>query len=221
MTAKRLAAVVAFLCLIAPVATADTVILKNGVELRNVKVVEEGEHTVKINIIDYTNVILGKGKIDSIEKEGGTGATTEPAAKEPEPTTPRREEPVPQPQHEPTSHNVYKLPTNEQDRYVEVVVDVGKEGTIDVEVRPPSGEPGEKERVYTVTTEAGEKIDIVVQRDDLGEVAAVTINLPEPPRTSPKDVFEHTIKGVDGKTLEIRAKWDWNTRKLQDLQFLP
>jgi hypothetical protein len=50
---------------------------------------------------------------------------------------------------------------------------------------------------------------------------AMEIKLPEPPRTSAQDTFEYSVKSVEGKTLKIKAKWDWNTRTVQDLEFLP
>jgi hypothetical protein len=207
--------------LVVPFAYADTVILKNGVELRNVKVVEEGEHTIKVNIIDYTNVVLGRGKISQIEREGGAVVTVPPAGEAPGAAPVGVPQPVPQPQTALMPRNEYKLSTNEQDKYVEVVIVRAQDGTIDVELRPPSGTPGDKEGVYTVIAEGGEKIEFAVQWDDLGEVSALTVNPPAPPRTSPQDVFEHTLKDVDGKTLKLKAKWDWNTRELLDLEFLP
>ena len=221
MTPKQFAAVVMFVCFTVPVAHADTVILKNGVELRNVKVVEEQEHTIKVNIIDYTNVVLGRGKVARIEKEGGVVVTAPPTADEPGATPVKVEPPAPQPKPVPMEQNVFRLPTNEQGKYVEILIALAEDGTTDVEVRPPSGKPGDKDGVYTVTAEGGKEIEFVVQRDDLGEASSLTVNTPAPPRTSPQDEFEHAVKDIDGKTLKINAKWDWNTRQLQDIQFLP
>jgi len=218
--AKRLIIVwAALLCLAGSAALADTVILNNGVELRNVQILEEGEYTVKVKIVDYTNVVLGKSKIKTIEREAGA-APVRPSPKEVEPSTAAEPAP-PQAKGEPTSHKAYQLPTNEQGKYVEVVIDEWQDGSTEIEVKPPLGEAGEKERVYTLTTEKGEKIDVVTLLDNLGEVVAMEINPPEPPRTSPKDVFEYRFKSVDGTILRMKAKWDWNTRTLQDLQFLP
>lgn len=221
MTPRHFAAVVMFVCLAAPVAHADTVILKNGVELRNVKVVEEQEHTIKVNIIDYTNVILGRGKIARIEKEGGVVVTAPPDAEQPGTAPVTVETPAPQLKTVPMAQDVFKLLTDEQGKYIEIVIALVQDGITDVEVKPPSGQPGDKDNVYTVTAEGGEKIEFVVQRDDLGEASALTVNTPAPPRTSTQDVVEHAVKDVDGKTLKINAKWDWNTRELLDLQFLP
>jgi hypothetical protein len=221
MGPRQLAAVVALVCLVAPVARADTVILKNGVELRNVKVVEEQEHTIKVNIIDYTNVVLGRGKISRIEKEGGAVVTAPPAGEAPSPTPAQPQQPAPQAQTELTSRNVYRLSTDEQGKFVEIIVDLAKDGTAETQVKAPSGMPGDKERVYAVTAEGGDKIEFAVQWDDLGEPSAVTVNPPAPPRESPKDVSEHIVKDVNGNTLKIRTRWDWNTRELLDLQFLP
>lgn len=221
MTPRQLAAVVTFVCLVAPVAHADTVILKNGVELRNVKVVEEQEHTIKVNIIDYTNVVLGRGKISRIEKKGGVAVTPPPTVEAPSPAPVQLQQQVSQPQTALMPHNVYKLSTDQQGKFVEIIIDLAKDGTAETEVKAPSGMPGDKERVYAVTAEGGDKIEFAVQWDDLGEPSAMTVNPPAPPRESPKDVYEHLVKDVNGNTLKIRTRWDWNTRELLDLQFLP
>jgi len=199
----------------------DTIILENGAELRNVKVVEEGEHTVKVNIIGYTNIIVGRSKIVKIEREGGAVVTPMPIPKELEPRAAERADVEPEAQRDVGSRTIYRIPTDQQGKHVEVGVAALGDGTTSVEVTPPAEEPGEKQYVYVLTTEEGEKIDVAVRRDGYGDVVTMAINPPEPPRTSPKDVFEYNMKSVDGKTLKIKAKWDWNTRTVQDLEFLP
>ncbi len=221
MIPRQIAAIVTFVCLVAPVAHADTVILKNGVELRNVKVVEEQEHTIKVNIVDYTNVVLGRGKISRIEKEGGVVVTAPPTGETPSPKPAQPQQQVSQPQTALMPHNVYKFSTDQQGKFIEIIIDLAKDGTTETQVKAPSGKPGDKDRAYAVTAEGGDKIEFAVQWDDLGEPLAVTVNPPAPPRESPKDVYEHMVKDVNGNTLKMRARWDWNTRELLDLQFLP
>jgi hypothetical protein len=75
--------------------------------------------------------------------------------------------------------------------------------------------------VFVVTAEDGQKLHVAVERDPYGEVVTMAITPPEPPRTSTQDVVDYAVKSVDGKTLKIKAKWDWNTRTVQDLEFLP
>lgn len=219
MAARQMVTAIALLCVVASAAFADTIVLVNGAELRNVKVVEEGEHTVKINVIGYTNIVVGKSRITSMQRDGDRAAVEAPDVGEPAPAVPR--EIVPRAAREVASRTVYKLPTSEEDKHVEIVVAALKDGTTEVEVTSPPGAPGEKEHVYVITAEGGEKIDVAVQRDDFGEAIAMEIKPPEPPRTSAKDTFEYSVKSVEGKTLKIRAKWDWNTRTVQDLEFLP
>lgn len=213
MATRLMVTVAALLCVVTAAAFGDTIILNNGAELRNVKIVEEGEHTIKINVIGYTNIVVGKSKITSVQKDGGQVAVAAPAAGEPEPARAA--------DREVASRATYKFPTSEQGKHLEIVVAVLKDGTNEVEVIPPPGESGEKEHVYALTAEGGEKIDVAVQRDDFGEVMAMEIKPPEPPRTSPKEAFEYSLKSVEGKTLKIKAKWDWNTRTIQDMEFLP
>jgi len=206
-------------------AFADNVILKNGAELRNVKVVEQGKYTIKVKISDSSNAIIGTSEIARIEPEGGapiTPAAGPPEAAQPAPAGAQPQAvAAPQAARQVSAHHVYQIPTTEPDKPFEVVLDAYTDGTTDVQVNPPPGASGEKEHVYHLTTEAGETVSVVVQRDDLGEVKTLEINPPEPPRSSPKEVFEHTLKTADGKVLKLRAKIDWNTRKIQDLEFLP
>jgi len=219
MAASRMVTAIALLCFVTTVAFGDTITLVNGAELRNVKIVEEGEHTIKINVIEYTNIVVGKSRITSVQRDGDRAATATPAVGEPARAVPQ--EIVQLPDREVASRTVYKLPTGDEGKHVEVVVATLKDGTTEVELTPPPGAPGEKERLYVITAEGGEKIGVAVQRDDFGEAMAVEIKLPEPPRTSAKDTFEYSVKSVEGKTLKIKAKWDWNTRTVQDLEFLP
>jgi len=212
----------ALLCVVTVAAFGDTVVLNNGAELRNVKIVEEGEHTIKINVIGYTNVVVGKSKITSVQRDGGPIAVSAPAAGEPEPAPAAGPKSMAQTgDREVTSRDTYKFPTSEEGSQLEIVVAVLKDGNTEVAVIPPPGESGEKEHVYALTAEGGEKIDVVVQRDDFGEVMAMEIKPPEPPRDSPKESFEYSLKSVEGKTLKVKAKWDWNTRTIQDMEFLP
>jgi hypothetical protein len=220
MAGKRVLAATALLCGFVCAAFADTVMLENGVELRNVKVVEETEHTMKINIIGYTNIVVGKSKIVNIEREGGAPIPMAPAPTEPEPGV---AEPSVEPaaRAEVTSRTAYMVPTDQQNKQIEIVLAALADGTTSVEVTPPPGTPGEKQEAYVVTAEDGQKINVAVERDAYGDVMTMAINPPEPSRTSPQDVFEYTVKSVDGKTFRIKAKWDWNTRTVQDLEFLP
>ena len=222
MATRRMVTTVALLCVVAAAAFGDTIVLNNGAELRNVKIVEEGEHTIKINVIGYTNIVVGKSKITSVQKDGGRVAVSAPAAGEPEPArTAQPDLAARVADREVASRAAYKFPSSEEGKHIEIVVAVLKDGTTEVEVIPPQGESGEKEHVYALTAEGGEKIGVAVQRDDFGEVMAMEIKPPEPPRTSPKEAFEYSLKSVEGKTLKIKAKWDWNTRTIQDMEFLP
>lgn len=87
MLTRPFVAAVALLCVVTSTTFGDTLILENGAELHNVSVVEENEHTVKINIMGYTNIVIGRSKIVSIEREGAP-VVAPPAAepKEPEPS---------------------------------------------------------------------------------------------------------------------------------------
>jgi len=220
MVGKRVLAATALLCGIVCAVFADTVMLENGVELRNVKVVEETEHTMKINIIGYVNIVVGKSKIVDIQREGGAPIPMAPAPTESQPgvTEPSVEAAAPAAI---TARTAYMVPTDQQGKQIEIVLAALADGTTSVEVTPPAGTPGEKRDVYVVTAEDGEKMNVEVERDDYGDVVTMAINPPEPSRTSQQDVFEYTVKSVDGKTFTIKAKWDWNTRTVQDLEFLP
>ena len=221
MAARQMVTAIALLCVVASAAFADTIVLVNGAELRNVKVVEEGEHTVKINVIGYTNVIVGKSKIASMQTEGGPVPVAAPDASAPEPTEAAPMQIVSRTDTGVASRHSYKVPTGEEGKHVEIVVAVLNDGTTDVQVHPPQGAAGEKEHVYALTADGGEKINVAVQRDGFGDVMVMEIKPPEPPRGSTKDTFEYSLKDSEGKTLKIKAKWDWNTRTIQDMQFLP
>jgi len=216
MAGKGVFAATVLLCGVVCTAFADTIVLENGVELRNVKVVEETEHTMKINIIGYTNIVVGKSKIVDIERDGGAPIPMAPAPTEPEPGV---AEPVAR--AEVTSRTSYIVPTDQQGKQIEFVLAALADGATSVEITPPPGTPGEKRDIYVVTAEDGQKINVAVERDAYGDVVTMAINPPEPSRTSPQDVFEYTVKSVDGKKFTIKAKWDWNTRTVQDLEFLP
>ena len=220
MVGKALLAATVLLCAMASAVLGDTIVLDNGVELRNVRVVEETEHTMKINIIGYTNIVIGKSKIVNITREGGAPASTVPAPTEPELES---AEPSVEPsaRREVASRSVYMLPTDQQDKQIEIVVAALADGSTSAEVTPPPGEPAQTHQVFVVTAEDGQKLHVAVERDPYGEVVTMAITPPEPPRTSTQDVVDYAVKSVDGKTLKIKAKWDWNTRTVQDLEFLP
>ena len=64
-------------------AVADVVVLTNGVEVRNARIVNETEHVVMLQIIGSTKLVLGKSEIDRIEREPAVPA--EPGRPRPEP----------------------------------------------------------------------------------------------------------------------------------------
>ena len=114
MAASRMVTAIGLVCLVATPVFGDTIILSNGAELRNVKIVEEGEHTIKINVIEYTNIIVGKSKVASVQRDEDRAAVEAPDVGEPALAVPQ--EIVPRADREVASRTVYKLPTSEEDK---------------------------------------------------------------------------------------------------------
>ena len=216
----------------APV-VADVVVLSNGVEVRNARIINETDHVVTLQIIGNTRLVLGKSEIDRIERS--ETAAEEPVRPEPElvlplvqPATPRQSplvapSPTPGQITAPTApgmSQVLKVAAQQPGIMLEFRIDISAETGLRYMVYP-SGVTGDaRSRTYTVVATDGSPINVVVVWDAQGNVTDSIIEPPTPPMDAEEEEYEYTIETIGGGSFKIQAIWDVLNSELIKINFL-
>ncbi len=202
-------------------AVADGVVLTNGVEVRNARIIKETDHVVILEIIGSTRLVLGKSEIERIER-GGT-APAEPVRPRPEPVrlptqpvTPSQSPlvaPAPAPVQitapsAPGMSQVLKVATRQPGITLEFRLDISAETGLSYMVYPSSAPVGVRTYTYTIVATDDSRIDVQVQWDGQGNVIRSVIVPPTPPMEAEEEQYEYTVETIGGGTFRIRATWD-------------
>jgi len=222
------------LCVFAavPPAGAATVVLINGVEIRNAEIVTETEHIVTVQIIGLTRVVLGKSEIDRIERT----PTTRPVRQQPRrvvpepvrpPSVPAVQEPLALPPPAETGApaapgmtQILKVAAEQPGVTLEFRVSISPETGLRYTVHPSDTPVPNGNRTYTVKAADGSVISVVVSWDSQGNITRTKLVPEVPPIDATQDEYEYTIETVGGGTFRIRAIWDVLNSDLIDINIL-
>jgi len=203
-------------------AVADGVVLTNGVEVRNARIVNETEYVVTLQIVGGTRLVLGKSQIERIERGGAAPAQParprpEPARQPAEPVTPVQHSPLvapaptPLPVTAPTApgmSQILKVATQQPGVTLEFRINISAETGLSYTIYPSDAPAGAGSRTYTIEATDGSSINIMVVWAAQGNVVKNVIEPPTPPIDASEDEYEYTVETIGGGTFKIRAIWD-------------
>jgi hypothetical protein len=202
-------------------AVADMVVLANGVEVRNAKIINETDHVVTLQIIGNTRLVLGKSEIDRIERR--EVAAVEPVRPEPEPvrlpiqpvTPPQSPLVAPAPglaqitaPTAPGMSQVLKVAALQPGIILEFRLDISPETGLSYMIYPSGAPADARSRTYTVVATDGSQINVSVVWDAQGNVTDSIIEPPTPPIDAEEAEYEYTVEAIGGGTFKIQAIWD-------------
>jgi len=215
-------------------AVADVVVLTNGVEVRNARIVNETEHVVTLQIIGSTKLVLGKSEIDRIEREPAVSAEPgrprpEPARQPVQPVTPTTRSPLvaPAPMSVPITaptapsvRQILKVATRQPGVILEFRLDISPETGLSYMIYPSAAPSGARSQRYIITATDSSEIVVEVVWDAQGNVASSVIAPPTPLMDAEQEEYEYTIETIGGGTFNIRAIWDALNSELIDIEVL-
>jgi len=214
-------------------AVADGVVLTNGVEVRNARIVNETDYVVTLQIIGRTRLVLGKSEIERIERGGPAPVQPVPPRPEParQPAEPVQQSPLVAPAPMPTPvpvtapagpgmSQILKVATQQPGVELEFRLDISAETGLSYTVYPSDAPVGAGSRTYTITATDGSLINIMVVWDTQGNVVKSIIEPPTPLMDASEDEYEYTVETIGGGTFKIRAIWDVLNSEIIDINIL-
>jgi len=211
-------------------AAADVVVLNNGVEIRNARIISESEHVVTLQIVGLTRLVLGKSEIKRIERGEFQPPSARPAAEtvaSPLPLPPVQKPlaaPVTEvpslPAKGPGMTQILKVAAEQPGVILEFRLDISAETGVNCTVYPSDISPGAGSRTYTIATAGGKLINVMATWDSQGTVIDTIIAPPTPPVDASEDEYEYTVETIGGGKFKIRAIWDVLNSELVDINFL-
>ena len=238
MWASKLALSVSLTLLLCATAGADSIVLKNGVELRDVVIVDETQYTVTVQIIEYTKATLGKSKISKIERTGTGQVWTAPRT-EAAPALPvdvpaaleRVAAAVPKPVPSPPQiappaappgmiRQVLRFPAvDPPGKELRLVLEISPSTGIEAKPELPKGLAPPASLTYTIQDEQGKPLKVTVSWAADGSVENYEIVPPLPPPGTEIAETEHVIKTASNEAFKIIAKWDLTRDSVKPIEW--